>query len=69
MTQSGFSVGEVKHLRPDRPSRRRRFLKRGAIAAGALALPDIIRASALGRDGAVAPSERIVLRDAPLERG
>lgn len=40
---------------------RRRFLKRGAIVAGALALPDIIQASALGRDGAVAPSERIVL--------
>jgi predicted dehydrogenase len=41
---------------------RRRFLKTAATAAGtALALPTIIPASALGRDGAVAPSERIVL--------
>jgi hypothetical protein len=40
---------------------RRRFLSRGAMAAGAVALPCYIPASALGRDGAVAPSERIVL--------
>ncbi|MGO8701291.1 MAG: Gfo/Idh/MocA family protein [Limisphaerales bacterium] len=40
---------------------RRRFLKRTAAAAGALALPWFIPARALGRDGAVAPSERIVL--------
>jgi predicted dehydrogenase len=31
------------------------------MAAGALALPDYVPASALGRDGAVAPSERIVM--------
>lgn len=40
---------------------RRRFLVRGATAAGAMALPVIIPASALGRGGAVAPSERIVM--------
>ena len=40
---------------------RRRFLTRGAMAAGAVALPYYIPASALGRDGAVAPSERIVM--------
>jgi len=40
---------------------RRRFLTRGATAAGALALPQYIPASALGRGGAVAPSERIVM--------
>jgi hypothetical protein len=40
---------------------RRRFLMRGAFAAGAVALPYYIPASALGRDGAVAPSERIVM--------
>jgi len=40
---------------------RRRFLTRGAIAAGAVALPYYVPASALGRDGAVAPSERIVM--------
>jgi predicted dehydrogenase len=40
---------------------RRRFLNRGALAASALVLPHYIPASALGRDGAVAPSERIVM--------
>jgi GFO/IDH/MocA oxidoreductase family protein len=43
------------------PLTRRRFLTRGAMAAGAVALPYYIPASALGRDGAVAPSERIVM--------
>ena len=40
---------------------RRQFLKRAALAAGAVAVPCIIPASALGLNGAVAPSERIVL--------
>ena len=40
---------------------RRLFLTRGAMAAGAVALPYYIPASALGRDGSVAPSERIVM--------
>ena len=40
---------------------RRHFLKRGAVAATALALPYYIPATALGHDGAVAPSERIAL--------
>ena len=40
---------------------RRRFLARGAMAASALALPHCIPPSALGRGGAVAPSERIVM--------
>ncbi|HEY5913250.1 MAG TPA: Gfo/Idh/MocA family oxidoreductase [Verrucomicrobiae bacterium] len=40
---------------------RRRFLARGAMAASALGLPYFIPASALGRDGAVAPSARIVM--------
>ena len=43
------------------PLTRRRFLTRGAIAASAVALPYYIPASALGRNGAVAPSERIVM--------
>ncbi|HWW01964.1 MAG TPA: Gfo/Idh/MocA family oxidoreductase [Candidatus Acidoferrum sp.] len=43
------------------PLTRRRFLARGAMAASALVLPDYIPASALGRDGGVAPSERIVM--------
>ncbi len=40
---------------------RRRFLKRGAMAASAVALPHYIPASVLGRGGPVAPSERIVM--------
>ncbi|NLZ07477.1 MAG: Gfo/Idh/MocA family oxidoreductase [Phycisphaerae bacterium] len=40
---------------------RRRFLARGAMAAGAAALPYYVPASALGRGGAVAASERIVM--------
>ncbi len=40
---------------------RRQFLTRGAMAASAVALPYFIPAKALGRDGAVAPSERIVM--------
>src|SRR5262245_59901923 len=40
---------------------RRRFLTRSAMAAGAVALPYYIPATALGRDGSVAPSERIVM--------
>jgi len=40
---------------------RRTFLKRSLSAGGALAAPLIIPASALGRDGNVAPSNRIVM--------
>ncbi len=41
---------------------RRSFLKRaGVLAGGIIAAPTFIPAKALGRDGAVAPSERIVL--------
>ncbi|MCG6928379.1 MAG: Gfo/Idh/MocA family oxidoreductase [Acidobacteria bacterium] len=43
-----------------RPTRRT-FLGRSLAAAGGLAFPQIVPAAALGRDGAVAPSERIVL--------
>jgi hypothetical protein len=39
---------------------RREFLKRTALAAAGLALPTIVPAGAVGRGGAVAPSERIV---------
>ncbi len=49
--------------RPDTTLSRRRFLGRALTTGGALAvgLPTFIPARALGRDGAVAPSERIVL--------
>ncbi len=40
---------------------RRRFLTRGAMAASAVVLPYYVPASALGRSGTVAPSERIVM--------
>jgi len=40
---------------------RRRFLKRGAMAASAAVLPYYVPASALGRGETVAPSERIVM--------
>jgi len=40
---------------------RRQLLRRAAVAGGALAFPYIVPGSALGKDGAVAPSERIVL--------
>lgn len=40
---------------------RRRFLKRAAGAGAALAAPYVIPGSVLGKDGAVAPGERIVL--------
>ena len=40
---------------------RRRFLKGVVAAGGALAVPQIIPASALGRGGVAAPSERIVM--------
>src|SRR5580692_12930473 len=40
---------------------RRNFLKQLGCAAGAVAFPAIIPASALGRGGAMAPSERITM--------
>lgn len=42
-------------------SSRRKFLVQSALAASGLALPTIIPASALGRDGKPAPSERVTL--------
>lgn len=40
---------------------RRSFLRTSAVAAGALAAPLVVPASVLGRNGAVPPSEKIVL--------
>ena len=40
---------------------RRRFLGAVARAGAVLAVPQIIPAAALGKDGAVAPSEKIVV--------
>src|SRR6478735_690519 len=43
------------------PLSRREFLKRGTLASAAALLPSVVPASVLGRGGAVAPSERIVM--------
>lgn len=43
------------------PLPRRRFLQKAVQASSVFFVPHVIPASALGRDGAVAPSERIVL--------
>ena len=40
---------------------RRQFLKQMATAAGAVSFPQIVPSSALGRDGATAPSDKITL--------
>ena len=42
-------------------STRREFVRGGAAAVAAISLPWIIPSSAMGKDGAVAPSERITL--------
>jgi len=47
--------------RPDTNLNRRTFMKTAAKAGAVLSMPTLIPASALGRDGIVAPSERIVL--------
>ncbi len=48
-----------KHLRHTGTISRRHFLKRATLAASLVATPALIPASALGRNGAVAPSERV----------
>lgn len=46
----------------DKTTKRRRFLRNAARAAGAfLAVPHIVPATVLGRDGAVAPSDKITV--------
>ncbi|MGI8907227.1 MAG: Gfo/Idh/MocA family oxidoreductase [Candidatus Sumerlaeaceae bacterium] len=48
-------------MTPDTQISRRDFLKQGAGVLGALAVPTIIPASALGLNGTIAPSERITM--------
>jgi predicted dehydrogenase len=50
-----MSIDQIQRLT------RRQFLSRGAMVTSGVALPFIIPASVLGRGGAVAPSERIVM--------
>ena len=41
--------------------KRRDFVKNAVLASGIIAIPTVIRASALGKNGSVAPSDRIVM--------
>ncbi len=54
-------AGEFPSATAGSPLSRRQFLTRAALAGGAAAVPLIVPASVLGRDGAVPPSEKIVL--------
>jgi len=51
----------MKKKTKKRKMTRRQFLKLSAVAAGAAGFPNIVPASVLGRSGAVAPSDRIVM--------
>jgi len=46
---------------PALPLNRRRFLQTAVKVGALLAAPQVVRGAVLGRDGGVAPSERIVL--------
>src|SRR5262245_31501557 len=63
-TQRRDQLGQERRAMPTKTTKlhRRRFLKSTLAAAGATAMaPTIIPSSALGLDGAVAPSERIIV--------
>ena len=64
-TSSGSSTGlkPVERITPtSTPAlNRRQFLQRAALVTGAVVAPTLIPASALGRDGKVPPSERIIM--------
>jgi hypothetical protein len=53
-----FSAQDRK---PESGLSRRKFIRNAALACGALALPQIVPSSALGRGGAVAPNSRIIM--------
>ena len=56
-----IEMTESNHNLSGAPLSRRQVLKRALAASSAFAIPNIIPAAALGRGGAVAPSERIVM--------
>jgi len=56
-----MSISDANKREPGKVLNRRQFLKRAAAVSGAISVPFIIPASALGRGGAVAPSERIIM--------
>ncbi len=55
------SSGFLRNSQPVNSLSRRQFLSRAAVVAAGLAVPNVVPASALGRNGTVPPSERIVL--------
>ena len=58
---TSFSAEALNVTKKTNQSNRRDWLKATSVAGAAIAFPTIVPASALGRGGAVAPSERIVL--------
>ncbi|MGD0261226.1 MAG: Gfo/Idh/MocA family oxidoreductase [Verrucomicrobiota bacterium] len=54
-------IRKPTRFEPALPLNRRRFLKTAVQAGVLLAAPHVVRSAVLGRDGGVAPSERIVL--------
>lgn len=53
---------QTRHLlEPSSPLSRRQFLRQAGLAAAVLSAPNFIPASALGRDGFIAPGERIAM--------
>jgi predicted dehydrogenase len=61
MLPSGHSPSTLAASSSTAQLSRRAWLKRSIVVAGAVGLPTIIPARALGRDGRAAPSERILL--------
>lgn len=61
LEQPGRNVPAHASMNQPGATTRRQFLARGAGAVAALALPCLVPASALGRNGMVPPSERIVM--------
>ncbi len=60
-TLSPQRLANLKTAAAGRPFSRRGFLKTAAKAGAVLALPQVVPGRVLGKDGAVAPSERITL--------
>lgn len=56
-----MSISDANKRDTGKVLNRRQFLKRAAAVSGAISVPFIVPASALGRGGAVAPSERIIM--------
>ena len=52
---------QKRHPADSLPISRRQFLRRSALAAAVVSTPTLIPASALGRDGFTAPSERVAM--------